>query len=168
MVSHCTSLLPSISHLTSKPTHDVLAFQLGGGGGKMHVRYTAHKKHGLIAALKRMQAEGMSLRATMSELCVSTSNLSKWVLQGVGKIDHLDKILRLKKKAALTGPVSQLKAIEGALLRYIYEYCEQGVVVNMFMVALRASFISPKFREKSFTARCSCVKRILIAHSFSY
>jgi hypothetical protein len=41
-------------------------------------------------------------------------------------------------------------------------------MVNTFMVTLMASFISPKIHEKSFTARCSCVKRFLIAHSFSY
>ena len=89
-------------------------------------------------------------------------------MQGVGKINHLDKILRTKKKVAHSGPLSQLRAIEGALLHYIFELREQGVMVNMFMVMLRASFISPEFHEKSFTACCSCVKRFLIAHSFSY
>ncbi len=83
------------------------------------------------------------MRATTPELRVSVANLSRWALQGVGKIDHLEKILRSKKKAGLTGPVSQSKAIEGALLRYIFKYREQGVMVNTFMVALRASFISP-------------------------
>ncbi len=37
--------------------------QPGGGSGKMRVRYTACRKRGLIAAYKRMQAEGMSLHA---------------------------------------------------------------------------------------------------------
>jgi hypothetical protein len=41
-------------------------------------------------------------------------------------------------------------------------------VVNTFMVALRVSFISPKFHEKSFTGCCSAVKRFLIVHSFTY
>ena len=35
--------------------------QPGGGGGKMGVRYTVHRKRGLVAAPKRMQAEGMTL-----------------------------------------------------------------------------------------------------------
>ncbi len=65
--------------------------QPGGGGGKMRVRYTARRKRGLVAASRRMQAEGMSLRAAASELCVSATNLSKWVSQGVGKIYHLGK-----------------------------------------------------------------------------
>ena len=95
--------------------------QPGGGGGKMRVRYTVRRKHGLIAASKRMRAEGMSLRAAASELRVSVANLSKWTSQGVGEIDHLDKILRTKKKVAHSGPLSQLSAIEGALLRYIIQ-----------------------------------------------
>ena len=35
--------------------------QPGGGGGEMRVRYTARRKRGLVAASKRMQAEGMTL-----------------------------------------------------------------------------------------------------------
>jgi hypothetical protein len=72
------------------------------------------------------------------------------------------------KKAALVGPISQLTAIKDALLRYIFEYHEQGVEVNTFLVLLRASFMSPEFRTKSFTARCSCVKRFMHAHSYTY
>jgi hypothetical protein len=142
--------------------------QPGGGGGKMCVRYTACRKSGLVAASRRKMGEGVWLRAAASELCVSVTNLSRWALQGVGKIDHLDKILRSKKKVALPGPVSQLQAIEGALLRYIFKYSKQGVLVNTFNLTLRASFLLPEFREKSFTARCSAVKRFMVAHSFSY
>jgi hypothetical protein len=81
--------------------------QPGGGVGKMRVCYTAHRNRGLVAVYKRMQAEGMTFHAAAEELRVSIANLSKSALQGIGKIDHLDKILRSKKKAALTGPVSQ-------------------------------------------------------------
>jgi hypothetical protein len=48
-----------------------------------------------------------------------------------------------------------LKAIEDGLLCYIFEKREQGVEVSTFTVVLRASFLSPEFREKSFPARCS-------------
>jgi len=89
--------------------------QPGGGGRKMRVRYTARKKRGLVAASKHMQAEGMTLRAAVPELRVSVINLSRWALQGIGEIDDLDMILMSKKKAVLTGPVSQLNAIGGAL-----------------------------------------------------
>ena len=142
--------------------------QPGGGGGKMRVRYTARRKRGLVATSQRMIAEGMTLRAAAEGLHGSVANLSRWTLQGMGEIDRLDKILRSKKKAALTGPSSQLKAIEDGLLRYIFETREQGIEVNTFLVVLKASFLSPEFREKSFTARCSAVKRFLHAHSYSY
>ena len=104
----------------------------------MRVRYTARRKRGLVAASKRMQAEGMTLRAAAEELRVSHTNLSKWTSRGMGEIDRLDKILRSKKKAALTGPSSQLKAIEDGLLRYIFEKREQGIEINAFTVVLRA------------------------------
>jgi len=136
--------------------------QPGGGGGKMRVRYTARRKRGLVATAKHIQAEGMTLRAAAEELRVSVANLSRWVLH------RLDKILRSKKKAALTGPSIQLKAIKDELLRYIFEQCEQVVEIKVFTVVLRASYMSPEFREKSFTARCSCVKRFMRAHSFAY
>jgi hypothetical protein len=142
--------------------------QPGGGGGKMRVRYTARRKRGLVAAYKRMQTEGISLRAAAEELRVSTANLSRWALQGLDEIDRLDKILKSKKKAALAGPFSQLKTIEDDLLRYIFELREQGVEIHVLTIVLRASFLSPEFRIKSFTARCSCVRRFFSAHSFSY
>jgi hypothetical protein len=87
--------------------------QPGGGGGKMRVRYTARKKRGLVATSKRMMAEGMMLRAALSELCVSIANISWWTLQGMGEIDCLDKILRSKKKAALTGPLQPVEDNQG-------------------------------------------------------
>ena len=68
----------------------------------------------------------------------------------------------------MPGPVSQLKAIKGALLRFIFKYREQGILVDVFKLAMRESFISPEFRKKSFTARCSAVKRFMVAHSFLY
>jgi hypothetical protein len=100
--------------------------QPGGGGGKMRVRYTARRKRCLVAASKRLMGEGKTLRAAASELHVSAANLSKWASQGMGEIDRVDKILRSKKKVALTGPSSQLKAIEDGLLHYIFEQREQG------------------------------------------
>jgi hypothetical protein len=59
--------------------------------------------------------------------------------------------------------LSQSEAIEEPLLHYIFELREQGVNVNLWRVALRASYLSAEFREKSFTARCSAVKRWLVA-----
>jgi hypothetical protein len=130
--------------------------QPGGGGGKMRVRYTARRKRGLVATSQRMIAEGMTLRAAAEELRVSVANLSKWALQGMGEVDRLDKILRSKKKAALTGPSSQLKAIEDGLLRYIFEQREQGVEVSTFTVVLRVSRLPPHVRAQ----RCMLPKSL--------
>jgi hypothetical protein len=41
-----------------------------GGGGKMRVHYTAHRKRGLVPASKRMIVEGKTLCAPVSELRV--------------------------------------------------------------------------------------------------
>ena len=56
--------------------------QPGGGGGKMRVRYyTVHRKSGLVAASKRMQAEGMTLRAAASELRVTPPPPTEKIIQ---------------------------------------------------------------------------------------
>jgi hypothetical protein len=55
--------------------------QPGGGGGKMRVHYTAHMKRGLVAASKRMMAEGKTLRAAVSELCVTPPPRMVWRLR---------------------------------------------------------------------------------------
>ena len=51
--------------------------QPSGSGGKMRVRYTARRKHGLVATLKRTMEEGKTLRAVAAELRVSVANLSR-------------------------------------------------------------------------------------------
>jgi hypothetical protein len=99
---------------------------------------------------------------------VSALLLSRWEAQKVGEMDPHDKLFKSKKKANLPGPLSQLEGIEEPLFCYIFEMREQGVIINSWNVALRASYLSPEFREKSFTARISAVKRWLVAHSMRY
>jgi hypothetical protein len=142
--------------------------QPGGESGKIRIRYTARRKYGLVTAARPMRAEGKLLQGATAELNVCASLLSRWEAQKVGEMDPHDKLLKSKKKANLAGPLSQLEAIEEPLLRYIFELRKQGVIVNSWRVALRASYLSAEFREKSFTARCSAVKRWLVAHSMRY
>ncbi len=85
-----------------------------------------------------------------------------------GKINFLDKILKSRKKATLTGPVGHLKSLEDALLSYLSKLRDQGINVNTCIVVLRALFLSPKFHMKSFIARCSAVKCFFVAHLFAY
>jgi len=64
--------------------------------------------------------------------------------------------------------VKLLKSIKQDLLRTIFEYREQGVEVNTFLVIVQASSLSSEFKAKSFTAWCSSARRFMRAHSFVY
>jgi hypothetical protein len=94
-----------------------------------------------------MRMGGKSLRGAAAELSVSASLLSRWEAQKVGEMDPRDKLFKSKKKSNLPGPLSQLEGIEEPLLRYIFEMHKQGVIINSWNVALRASYLSPEFRE---------------------
>ena len=65
-------------------------------------------------------------------------------------------------------PLTQLKAIEEPLLRFIFEMREQGMSVTTAMVVIKASKLSDEFRAKTLLARYSAVRRFLRAHSFVY
>ena len=143
--------------------------QPGGESGKRRVRYSARRKYGLLATLRRLRQEGRSLRSVASELRVGSSNLSRWEQENVvGQMDPKDKLFKSKKLCTHPGPPSQLAAIDEPLLRYVFELREQGQVVDTLKIVLRASYLAPDFREKSFTARCSAVRRWICAHSMTY
>ena len=107
----------------------------------------------------------MALQKATTELCVSHSNLVKWTVKGIGNINSLDKILKSKKKATHKGPLSQLKSLDDALLRYIFELRKQGVIVNTFIVLL---FLLAELCANNYTSRCSGMKRFFVAHLFAY
>ncbi len=73
-------------------------------------------------------------------------------------MDPKDKLFKSKKMCSHPGPSGQLATINEPLLRYVFEQHKQGFVVDTFKIALRASFLSTGFHEKSFTARCSMVR----------
>jgi hypothetical protein len=83
-------------------------------------------------------------------------------------MDPKDKLFKSKKMCSHPGPPGQLATINEPLLCYVFEQCKQGIVVNTFKIALRASFHSPRFHKKSFTTHCSAVKRWIFAHSMVY
>ena len=146
----------------------VKASHPGGESGKRRIRYTARKKYSLLATAQRLRRGGMSLNRAASELRVSAANLSKWEMVGVGSMDPKDKLFKSRKKAKLPGPPSQLEVIDEALLHYVFEQREQGFVIDTLKIVMRASYLFPGFRDKSFTARSSAVKRWLVAHSMRY
>ncbi len=83
---------------------------------------------------------------------MSAANLSKWEKAGVGSMDPKDKLFKSKKKAKLPGLPSQLEVIDKVLRRYVFKQREQGFVIDMLKIILRASFLFPRFCNKSFRA----------------
>ena len=142
--------------------------QPGGESRKIRIRYTASRKYGLLAEARRLPASGRSLHSVAHELRVGSSNLSRWEQEKVGEMDPKDKLFKSKKMSAHPGPPGQLNAIDKPLLHYVFEQRKQGFVVNTLSIVLRASFLFPEFCEKSFTARCSAVKRWLVTHSMRF
>jgi hypothetical protein len=137
----------------------------------MRVRYTARRKLGLLTAAELLQREeGMSIRMAAEELLVAHSLIVKWRKQRRtgGGGDPIIAMIKSKKKASHAGPLGQLKSIDPDLLRTIFEHREQGMKVDYFLIVVKALALSSAFNAKSFTARCSAVKRFLHAHSFVY
>ncbi len=116
------------------------------------MHYTAHRKLALLAAAKRLQGEGRFLQSAADKLRVSVANLSRWGVKKIDKVNPMDLLFTKKKKAVHPGPLSHLMAIEDPLLRYIFELRKQGQTINLFVILLRASYILPEFRKKSFIA----------------
>jgi hypothetical protein len=85
------------------------------------------------------------LNRAAAELLVSASNLSKWEKVGIGAMDPKDKLFKSKKMCSHPGPPGQLATIDEPLLRYVFKQRKQGIVINTFKVALRASFLSAGF-----------------------
>jgi hypothetical protein len=143
--------------------------QPGGKSGKIRVRYTARRKYGLLAAARRMRDGGRRLLNSVAcELRVGSSNLSRWEQEKVGEMNPKDKLFKSKKMSSHPGPPGQLSAIDEPLLHYVFKQRKQGFVIDTLKIVLRALYLSPEFREKSFTARCSAVKRWICAHSMTY
>ena len=130
--------------------------QPGGLSGKMRVRYTARRKLALLASVKRvMEEEGLTLRMAAERLRVAHSLFVKWEAQRSADGDPILAMLKSKRKANHPGPIGQLKPIEGALLRYIFEQREQGMAVTTFDLAVKRTQIAlnvPKQQKGLYSA----------------
>ena len=136
----------------------------------MRVRYTARRKLGLLASARRiMEEEGVSLRRAAERLQVARSLFLKWQQQRAADADPILEMLKSKRKANHPGPLAgQLKPLEGALLRHIFEQREQGITVHAFDLVIKALSLSPEFNTRHFFARCSAVKQFMRANSLVY
>ncbi len=92
----------------------------------------------------------------------------RWQKQQAADVNPILAFLKSKWMANHPGPIGQLKHLEHALLRHVFEQHEQGINVHMLDLVIKASSLSPEFNVKHFVARCSAVKRFLCANSLIY
>ncbi len=133
------------------------------------MRYTARRKLALLTMAKRLRdEEGISLRKSAERVQVSAGLLVKWEERFSLDNDPIEALLKTKKKSIHPGPLGQLKPLEEALLKYIFEKCKQGIEISTLAIVVVASNLSTEFGEKNFVARCSAVKHFVKAHSLFY
>ncbi len=92
----------------------------------------------------------------------------RWQHRADDITDSSFAVLRGQKKSSHTGPNGQLKPLEDALLRHVFEQHEQGINVKTFDLIVKASMICPVFNEKTFVAKQCAMQRFLQAHSIVY
>ena len=64
------------------------------------------------------------------------------------------------------GPTSQLQPIESEIIKFIFEHHKQGFPVSHRSVVMYASKFLPEYGVKTPIARCSAMKRFLLAHEY--
>ncbi len=113
------------------------------------MRYTARCKLALLTMAKHLQdEEGILLRKSAEHVQVSALLLTRWVeLFSLGN-DPIKALLKTKKKSIHPGPLGQLKPLEEALLRYIFEQREQGIEISILSIVVVVSNLSTEFGEK--------------------
>jgi hypothetical protein len=114
--------------------------QPGGVSRQMHMRYTTQRKLALITMAKCLRdKEGISLRKSTQRVQVSAGLLVKWAeLFSLGK-DPVKALLKTKKTSIYPSPLGQLKPLEEALLKYIFEQRKQGIEVSTLPIVVAAS-----------------------------
>jgi hypothetical protein len=133
------------------------------------MRYTAWRKLACLMMAKRLQDEvGISLCKSTERVQVSAGLLVKWEECFSLGNDPIEALLKTMKKSIHPGPLSQLKPLKEALLKYIFEQHEQGIEVSTLSIVVVASNLSTKFGEKYFVARCSVIKCFVRAHLLVY
>jgi hypothetical protein len=160
------SFYPLRTELTPKPTLHPMPHlaQPGGILRQMCMRYTARRKLALLTMMKHLQdEEGISLTKSAERVQVSASLISRWVkLFSLGN-DPIKALLKTKKKSTHPGPLSQLKPLKEALLKYIFEQREQWIEVSFLSIVVVALNLCTECGKKDFVARCSTVKHFVRA-----
>ncbi len=88
----------------------------------------------------------------------------RWQKQQAADVDPILVLLKSKWKANHPEPIGQLKHLEHALLRHVFEQRKQGINVHTLDLVIKASSFSPEFNAKHFMARRSAMKQFLCAN----
>ena len=105
----------------------------------------------------------MALRAAADQLRVDHSLFVRWQHRDAGIADPLLMMLRGQKKSSHPGLIGHLKPLEDGLLRHFFEQRKQGINVETFDLAVKASMMCPVFNAKTFVAKMSAVRRFMQA-----
>jgi hypothetical protein len=97
--------------------------------------------------------EGILLCKSTEHIQVSALLLMRWAELFSLSNNLIKALLKTKKKSVHPGPLNQLKPLEEALLRYIFEQCEQGIEISILSIVVVASNLSTEFGKKDFVAR---------------
>jgi hypothetical protein len=91
-----------------------------------------------------MEEEGVTLRRAAERLQVCHSLFVRWHRQQAADVnDPILAMLKSKRKATCAGPLGQLKPLKNALLQYVVEQREQGIIVSTLALIMKASSLSP-------------------------
>jgi hypothetical protein len=166
---------PSFHPLTAQLTHKPMSHpmpclvQPDGVSWRMRVQYTARCKLALLTMTKCLQdEEGILLRKSVECVQVSAGLLLKWEEHFSLGNNPIEAMLKNKMKSTHPSPFGQLKPLEEALLKYIFEQRKQGIEISTLSIVVMALNLSTTFGKKDFITRCSAVKRFVHAHLLVY
>ena len=114
----------------------------------------------LLCEVEKQELEGKSLRCCCRELKIQPGQIRRW-----RKFE--DKLKDKKKAAAASlhnGRVSILKCHEEVLLRWFFDNHEQGIILSVRLMTLKAGELDSSFRRKTARAQDQAVRRFLAAN----
>jgi hypothetical protein len=165
------SFYPLTTQLTLKPTlhpKPRLA-QPGRVLRPMRVRYTARRKLVLLTMAKHLQdKEGILLCKSTEHVQVSALLLTRWVEHFILGNNPIKALLKNKMKSIHPGPLSQLKPLEEALRKYIFEQRKQGIMISTLSIVVMTLNLSTKFGKNYFATWCGAIKHFVRAHLLVY
>jgi transposase-like protein len=119
--------------------------------------YTSREKLQILDQIAERQDAGDSLRACCRDLEVQPSQIRRWK-EVRDELSHPDA---LHRHSLHTGRPSNLVDHELELKRWFFELREQGFMVSVRLITLKACELSAEFRRKGTRAKDMAVRRFL-------